>query len=116
MKLQHIFSLVNEKHNLSIRAVKRIADASDANNFLRKIELNDKESRKFVIIDCDANTAKTIIVGHVRDIYMGRRNFHFLLTSLVSVHFSICYKSYQFMFRLKFDKLFYKVKDALKQY
>ncbi|XP_053207779.1 glutamate receptor 1-like [Panonychus citri] len=43
----------------------------------------DPESRKYVVLDCDAMTAKDIIVTHVRDIYMGRRNFHFLLTSLV---------------------------------
>ena len=84
MKLQHIFSIVNDNYTLEIRAVKRITDANDAHNFLQSLEFEDKESRKFVILDCDAETAKNIIVNHVRDIYMGKRNFHFLLTSLVS--------------------------------
>jgi hypothetical protein len=39
--------------------------------------------RKYVILECDALKAKQIIINHVRDIYMGNRNFHFLLTSLV---------------------------------
>jgi 23S rRNA U2552 (ribose-2'-O)-methylase RlmE/FtsJ len=85
MKLQHIFSIVNDNYTLEIRAVKRIIDAKDAHNFLQSIELSDSQSRKYVILDCDAETAKTIIVDHVRDIYMGKRNFHFLLTSLVSL-------------------------------
>lgn len=84
MKLQHLFSLVNNEYTLELRAVKRIANAADAYEFLRSLELADKESRKYVILDCDAETGRTIIINHVRDIYMGRRNFHFLLTSLVS--------------------------------
>lgn len=82
--MQHIFSLVNNEYTLELRAVKRINAASDAHDFLRSLELADKESRKYVILDCDANTARTIIINHVRDIYMGRRNFHFMMTSLVS--------------------------------
>ena len=83
MKLQHLFTLVNDEYTLQLRSVKRIKHAQDAHDFLRSIEMNDKESRKYVILDTDAETAKKIIIDHVRDIYMGRRNFHFLLTSLV---------------------------------
>ncbi|CAG2110606.1 unnamed protein product [Medioppia subpectinata] len=83
MKLQHIFSIVNDNYTLEIRAVKRINDAKDAHIFLQSLELSDSQSRKYVILDCDSETAKTIIVDHVRDIYMGKRNFHFLLTSLI---------------------------------
>lgn len=77
-------SLINENYTLELRAVKRIHNATDAHAFLASIEMADPESRKYVVLDCDAMTAKDIIVTHVRDIYMGRRNFHFLLTSLVS--------------------------------
>lgn len=83
MKLQHLFTLVNNEYTLQLRSVKRIKHAQDAHDFLRNIEMNDKESRKYVILDTDAETAEKIIIDHVRDIYMGRRNFHFLLTSLV---------------------------------
>lgn len=83
MKLEYIFSLVNN-YTIELKAAKRINNSNDASEFLRAIEFGDKESRKYVILDCDAEIAKTIIVNHVRDIYMGRRNFHFLLTNLVS--------------------------------
>lgn len=86
MKLQHIFSIVNDNYTLEIRAVKRISSAKEAHDFLQSLEFENKESRKYVILDCDAETAKNIIVDHVRDIFMGKRNFHFLLTSLVSHH------------------------------
>lgn len=64
--------------------MKRINSPSEGHEFLRSLELSDKESRKYVILDCNSDTAKAIIINHVRDIYMGRRNYHFLLTSLVS--------------------------------
>lgn len=64
--------------------MKRITNASDANEFLLEIENADPESRKFVVLDCSAENGKAIIVNHVHNIYMGRRNYHFLLTSLVS--------------------------------
>ncbi|XP_054167278.1 glutamate receptor 1-like [Oppia nitens] len=83
MKLQHIFSIVNDNYTLEIRAVKRIVNATDAHQFLHALELSDSQSKKYVILDCDSETAKQIIIDHVRDIYMGRRNFHFLLTSLI---------------------------------
>lgn len=85
-KLQYIFGLINENYTLQLRAVRRIHNASDANTFLSSLEMSDPESRKYVLLDCDSTIAKDIIVAHVRDIYMGRRNFHFLLTSLVSTH------------------------------
>ncbi|KAL1438308.1 hypothetical protein MTO96_048380 [Rhipicephalus appendiculatus] len=48
-----------------------------------EMELNDRESRKYVVLDSTADVARDIIINHVRDLYTGRRNFHFLLTSLV---------------------------------
>jgi len=83
LKLQHLFSLVDHNRTLELRAVKRFRNATEANQFLREIEFNSTMDRKYVILECDSSTAKTIIINHVRDIYMGNRNFHFLLTSLV---------------------------------
>ncbi|CAL1261784.1 unnamed protein product [Larinioides sclopetarius] len=83
LKLQHIFELTTDDYNLDVRIVKRISNATDANAFLREVETSDPESRKYVVLDCNAENGKTIIVKHVHDIYMGRRNYHFLLTSLV---------------------------------
>ncbi|XP_074604741.1 glutamate receptor 1-like isoform X2 [Brevipalpus obovatus] len=82
-KLQYIFSLINDNYTLDLRAVRRIKNSSDAHAFLKAMEMSDPESRKYIVLDCDVETAKDIIVTHVRDIYMGRRNFHFLLTRLV---------------------------------
>ncbi|CAG2102636.1 unnamed protein product [Medioppia subpectinata] len=83
LKLQHLFSLVDQNRTLELRAVKRFANSTEANEYLRDIEFNSTNDRKYVILECDAHTAKQIIITHVRDIYMGKRNFHFLLTSLV---------------------------------
>ncbi|GFQ87727.1 glutamate receptor 1 [Trichonephila clavata] len=83
LKLQHIFRLTTDNYKLEVKVVKRIANASDANAFLRSLESKERESLKYVVLDCSADTARKIIVNHVQDIYMGRRNYHFLLTSLV---------------------------------
>ncbi|XP_076362724.1 glutamate receptor 1-like isoform X2 [Tachypleus tridentatus] len=87
LKLQYIFRLTTESYQLDIRVVKSIANASDANNFLRSVETEDRQSVKRVVLDCSAATAKTIIYNHVHDIHMGRRNYHYLLTSLVMDEF-----------------------------
>ncbi|XP_035230207.1 glutamate receptor 1-like, partial [Stegodyphus dumicola] len=83
LKLQHIFRLTSDNYKLEVKVVKRITNASDANAFLHSLEFKERESLKYVVLDCSADTARKIIVQHVRDIYMGRRNYHFLLTSLV---------------------------------
>ncbi|XP_071044207.1 glutamate receptor 1 isoform X2 [Parasteatoda tepidariorum] len=83
LKLQHIFELTTDEYNLDVKIVKRISNATDANGFLRELENSDPESRKYIVLDCSSENGQTIIVNHVHDIYMGRRNYHFLLTSLV---------------------------------
>lgn len=81
-KLQRL--LTHEyKNRVSMRFAKRIANSSEANDFLRLLEDSDRESRKYIVLDCSFDTAKAIIVAHVRDIYMGRRNYHFLLVNPV---------------------------------
>ncbi|CAN8006284.1 unnamed protein product, partial [Ixodes hexagonus] len=81
-KLQRLLSH-QFKNSVSMRFAKRISNSSDANDFLRLLETTDRESRKYVLLDCRFETAKRIIVDHVRDIYMGRRNYHFLLVNPV---------------------------------
>lgn len=82
LKLQQIFHMTANK-KLEVRVVRRFFNVSDANSFLHQMELNDRESRKYVVLDSTADVARDIIINHVRDLYTGRRNFHFLLTSLV---------------------------------
>lgn len=82
LKLQQIFHMTANK-KLEVRVVRRFYNVSDANAFLHQMELNDRESRKYVVLDSGAEVSRDIIINHVRDLYTGRRNFHFLLTSLV---------------------------------
>ncbi|XP_022694359.1 glutamate receptor 1-like [Varroa jacobsoni] len=97
LKLQQLFRMSMDT-NVEIKVVKRIENPEEANDFLRDLEKPDsnctqgmtsliceshRETRKYVVLDCSADMARDIIVSHVRDVNMGRRNFHFLLTSLV---------------------------------
>ncbi|XP_065310439.2 glutamate receptor 1-like [Dermacentor albipictus] len=81
-KLQRLLSHTY-RNPVTVRFVKRITNSSDANDFLRMLETTDRESRKHVLLDCRFDVARRIIVDHVRDIYMGRRNYHFFLVNPV---------------------------------
>lgn len=84
IKLQQLFSLINEgNYTFQLKAVKRIASGEEGHQFLKSFELKSKEALKHVVLDCTGTMARAVIAAHVRDIYMGRRNFHFLLTNLV---------------------------------
>ena len=43
-----------------------------------------------MVLDCGTEMAKNLIIGHVRDVQMGRRNYHYLLSGLVSVPYLLC--------------------------
>lgn len=89
IKLQHVFSLLySDGDTLQLRAVKKINNGTEGHNFLRAIEHKDKDTMKYVIVECDAEIAKEMISKHVRDIYMGRRNFHYFLTNLIMDQFT----------------------------
>lgn len=68
-------------------------------------------SNKYVVLDCPTDMAKDIVVSHVRDIALGKRTYHYLLSGLVScevkflfVNFSkSCYANR--IFRIKNDQL-----------
>ncbi|KAK8780357.1 hypothetical protein V5799_018301 [Amblyomma americanum] len=81
-KLQRLLSHTY-RNPVMVRFAKRITNSSDANDFLRMLETTDRESRKHVLLDCRFDVARRIIVDHVRDIYMGRRNYHFFLVNPV---------------------------------
>lgn len=70
-----------------IDAVKRITTATEAINYLHQIESVDRWGQKYVVLDCLADTAKNIIVQHVRDLQLGKRTYHYLLSGLVSEEF-----------------------------
>lgn len=68
-----------------MRVVRKINNSTDASEFLRKLEEQDRRGTKYIILDCEPQNAQDIVVDHIRDTYMNRRNYHFLITSLVSM-------------------------------
>lgn len=98
LKLQQIFHLSADLFKLEMRVVRRISNSTDTTEFLRKLEEQDRDSRKYIVLDCEADIAQDIVSEHIRDTYMNRKNYHFLVTSLVSFHFlSICDLRYFFI-------------------
>jgi len=67
--------------------VKRISNVSDAIDFLRILEDLNRWTNKYIVLDCPTDMAKEIIVSHVRDVMLGRRTYHYLLSGLVSIPF-----------------------------
>lgn len=84
LRLQQIYQgLRPGNESFQVETVKRIANVSNAINFLRTLETLNRWSRKFIVLDCPTEMAKEIIINHVRDISLGRRTYHYLLSGLV---------------------------------
>lgn len=41
-----------------------------------------------MVLDCPTDMAKDIVVSHVRDVALGKRTYHYLLSGLVSARFT----------------------------
>uniref|UniRef100_A0A1B0DFW9 Uncharacterized protein n=1 Tax=Phlebotomus papatasi TaxID=29031 RepID=A0A1B0DFW9_PHLPP len=83
LRLQQIYQgLQPGNQTFQVETVKRISNASEAIEFLRVLENVDRWSRKYIVLDCSTDMAKEIIVNHVRDISLGRRTYHYLLSGL----------------------------------
>lgn len=72
------------KESFQVSSVRRIGNASEALQFLRRLEEQARWEHKYIVLDCTADMAKEIVVSHVRDITLGRRTYHYLLSGLVS--------------------------------
>uniref|UniRef100_A0A1B0GL55 Receptor ligand binding region domain-containing protein n=1 Tax=Lutzomyia longipalpis TaxID=7200 RepID=A0A1B0GL55_LUTLO len=84
LRLQQIYQgLQPGNQTFQVETVKRISNASEAIEFLRVLENVDRWSRKYIVLDCSTDMAKEIIVNHVRDISLGRRTYHYLLSGLI---------------------------------
>nr|XP_040224852.2 glutamate receptor 1-like isoform X1 [Anopheles coluzzii]XP_040224855.2 glutamate receptor 1-like isoform X1 [Anopheles coluzzii] len=84
LRLQQIYQgLRPGNETFHVETVKRIANVSDAIEFLRTIEELNRWSRKHIVLDCSTELAKDIVVSHVRDITLGKRTYHYLLSGLV---------------------------------
>lgn len=85
LRLQQIYQgLRPGNESFQVEMVKRIAGVSSAIEFLKTLELLNRWTPKYIVLDCSTDTAKSIIVSHVRDVSLGRRTYHYLLSGLVS--------------------------------
>lgn len=91
LRLQQIYQGLRPGNaSFQVESVKRIANVSTAIEFLRTLESLNRWSRKFIVLDCPSSMAKEIIISHVRDITLGRRTYHYLLSDLVSRSMKTC--------------------------
>lgn len=111
LRLQELFQRIrpgSDTNSLLIEKVRRVENYKEAIDFLISLEMLDRfvviiyttkinqsinslnlfffsrYGRKFVVLDCSATLASEIIIQHVKDVHLGRRNYHYLLSGLVS--------------------------------
>ncbi|XP_026474738.1 glutamate receptor 1-like [Ctenocephalides felis] len=84
LRLQQIYQgLRPGNQSFQVELVKRVGNVSDAMDYLRTIEDISRWSHKYVVLDCPTDMAKEIVVSHVRDIALGKRTYHYLLSGLI---------------------------------
>ncbi|XP_063632819.1 glutamate receptor 1-like [Cydia splendana] len=84
LRLQQLYqSLQPGNATFRISNVKRVNNASDVVAFLAALERLDRWSNKYVVLDSTTQLAKEALVQHVRDVQLGRRNYHYFLSGLV---------------------------------
>ncbi|XP_031359007.1 glutamate receptor 1-like [Photinus pyralis] len=84
LRLQQIYQgLIPGNEAFRVTTVRRINNVTEALQFLRGLEEQSRWDPKHVVLDCTADTAKEIVVSHVRDITLGKRTYHYLLSGLI---------------------------------
>ncbi|KAM3969050.1 LOW QUALITY PROTEIN: glutamate receptor 1 [Aphomia sociella] len=84
LRLQQLYqSMQPGRTAFRISMVKRINNASDAMDFLLTLEQHDRWGNKRIVLDCNTKNAKSILLGHVRKVQLGRRTYHYMLSGLV---------------------------------
>ncbi|KAK4877739.1 hypothetical protein RN001_010245 [Aquatica leii] len=84
LRLQQIYQgLIPGNEAFRVTTVRRISNVTEALQFLRGLEEQSRWDSKHVVLDCTADTAKEIVVSHVRDITLGKRTYHYLLSGLI---------------------------------
>ncbi|XP_076169974.1 glutamate receptor IB isoform X2 [Ptiloglossa arizonensis] len=84
LRLQQIYQgLKPGNESFQVETVKRIQNISEAIDFLRSLEELNRWSNKYVVLDCPTDMAKDIVVSHVRDVALGKRTYHYLLSGLI---------------------------------
>lgn len=91
LRLQQIYQgLKPGNESFQVELVKRISNVSQAIEFLHTLEQIGRFSKKHIVLDCPTEMAKQILIQHVRDLRLGRRTYHYLLSGLVSVCVCVC--------------------------
>ncbi|KAF7990138.1 hypothetical protein HCN44_009873 [Aphidius gifuensis] len=84
LRLQQIYQDLHPgNESFRVETVKRIQNISDAIDFLHTLEKLSRWSNKYIVLDCPTDMAKDIVVSHVRDVGLGRRTYHYLLSGLI---------------------------------
>ncbi|XP_050422335.1 glutamate receptor 1-like [Adelges cooleyi] len=84
LRLQQLYEALDLRpDSLKVEMVKRVQNVSDAMNFVHQIERADRWGKKRIILDCPTQLAKQIVVSHVKDIQLGKRTYHYLLSGLI---------------------------------
>lgn len=74
--------LMESERTLVLQA-RRVSGSSEAHSLLSSLEKSDMHGRRLVVLDCAYDLAKDIVIRHVRDIFMGRRNYHYVFVNPV---------------------------------
>lgn len=86
LRLQQLYQAMEPGYTtFQISVVRRISNASDTIEFLLALEQHDRWGNKHIVLDCNAKNSKNILVEHVRNVHLGRRTYHYLLSGLVSI-------------------------------
>ncbi|XP_041449331.1 glutamate receptor 1 [Drosophila obscura] len=84
LRLQQIYQgLKPGNESFQVELVKRISNVSMAIEFLHTLEQIGRFTSKHIVLDCPTEMAKQILIQHVRDLRLGRRTYHYLLSGLV---------------------------------
>lgn len=87
LRLQQIYqTIVPGNETFRVDIVKRIGNVAEALDFLHTVEELSRWTHKYIVLDCSTSLAKQILVSHVRDVKLGKRTYHYLLSGLVSKH------------------------------
>lgn len=68
--------------SVQLKYIKKISNKSEADAALNYNQQTDTAFEKYVILDCNAALAQEIVINHIQNVYMGKRNYHFLVTEL----------------------------------
>ncbi|XP_044734636.1 glutamate receptor 1-like [Chrysoperla carnea] len=84
LRLQQIYQgLHPAKEGFQVTNVRRISNVTEAMEFLRGLEDQSRFNDKYIVLDCSAQMAKDIVISHVRDVALGKRTYHYLLSGLI---------------------------------